>query len=131
MVGMKLNCNLILTWMLTCVLSLPALGAASDLEVEEFSMSIMDVFTITGRGTVLTGQVKSGTIVVGDTVCIPLSNGETAARTVDGIEMFRKLLDRAEKGQMVGVLIQVDKKLVEKGALMHGDCELEKIPEPA
>lgn len=131
MAGMKLNSNLTLTWMLTGVLSLPALGLASDLEVEEFGMSIMDVFTITGRGTVLTGQVKSGTIVVGDTVCIPLSNGETAARTVDGIEMFRKILDRAEKGQMVGLLIQVDKKLVEKGALMHGDCELEEVPAQA
>ena len=45
--------------------------------------------------------------------------------------MFRKILDHAEKGQMVGLLIQLDKKLVEKGALMHGDCELEEVPETA
>jgi len=89
---------------------------------DEFSMKIMDVFTITDRGTVLTGQVASGSLAVGDQVCIPLADGETAARSVDGIEMFRKLLDRAEKGQMVGILVQVDKKQVAKGALLHSDC---------
>jgi elongation factor Tu len=87
-----------------------------------FSMKIMDVFTITGRGTVLTGQVASGSLTVGEQVCVPLQDGETAARNVDGIEMFRKMLERAEKGQMVGILVQVDKKQVEKGALLHTDC---------
>jgi len=88
-----------------------------------FSMKIMDAFAITGRGTVLTGQVASGSLAVGDTVCVPLQDGAVAARSVDGIEMFRKLLDRAEKGQMVGILVQVDNKLVEKGATLHSDCE--------
>jgi len=90
---------------------------------DEFSMKIMDAFAITGRGTVLTGQVASGSLEVGDTVCVPLQDGQTAAHTVDGIEMFRKLLERAEKGQMVGILVQVDNKLVEKGALLHNNCE--------
>jgi translation elongation factor EF-Tu-like GTPase len=87
-------------------------------------MNIMDVFTITDRGTVLTGQVKSGSISTGDTVCIPLKDGDVAARTVNGIERFRKILDHAEKGQMVGLLVEVDKKQVKKGELLHDDCEL-------
>jgi elongation factor Tu len=106
-------------------LSISANAVADD----GFSMKIMDVFTITGRGTVLTGQVASGSLTVGDTVCVPLQGDEIAARTVEGIEMFRKLLDRAEKGQMVGILIDIDKKLVEKGALLHGDCEPATVAE--
>lgn len=109
--------------------SAPVLASAADMEEGEFSMSIMDVFTIRDQGTILTGQVLSGSLVVGDVVCIPLNNGETAARTVEGIEMFRKFLDRAEKGQAVGVLVQIDKKLVEKGALLNPGCELEEVPE--
>ena len=62
-------------------------------------------------------------------VCVPLHNGDTAARTVDGIEMFRKVLERAEKGQMVGILVAVDKKLVEKGAMLEGGCEAELTSE--
>jgi translation elongation factor EF-Tu-like GTPase len=94
-----------------------------------FSMKIMDVFAIAGRGTVLTGQVATGSVTVGDTVCVPLQNGETAALGVDGIEMFRKVLERAEQGQMVGILVHVDKKQVEKGALLHGDCEAGDVAE--
>jgi elongation factor Tu len=109
--------------------SAPLLASAADMEEGEFSMSIMDVFSIRDQGTILTGQVLSGSLVIGDVVCIPLKNGETAARTVEGIEMFRKLLDRAEKGQSVGVLVEIDKKLVEKGALLHPGCELEEVTE--
>jgi len=107
---------------LTLLLSNLPFSAHADTH-DEFSMKIMDAFAITGRGTVLTGQVASGSLAVGDTVCVPLQDGEIAARSVAGIEMFRKLLDRAEKGQMVGILVQVDNKLVEKGALLHSDCE--------
>jgi translation elongation factor EF-Tu-like GTPase len=106
-------------------LSLSANAGADD----GFSMKIMDAFSITGRGTVLTGQVASGSLAVGDTVCVPLQDDEIAARTVDGIEMFRKLLDRAEKGQIVGILVQVDNKLVTKGALLHSNCEAVDVSE--
>ena len=117
------SCSYVTRMLASLVFCLSVSGqAGAD---DEFSMQIMDVFSITGRGTVMTGQVAAGSLAVGDPVCIPLENGETAARAVDGIEMFRKLVDRAEKGQRVGVLVQVDKKLVRKGALLHGDCELE------
>jgi len=88
-----------------------------------FSMTVMDVFAVTGRGTIMTGQVASGSVAVGGTVCVPLENGETAALSVDGIEMFRKVLERAESGQMVGLLVKVDKKLVKRGTVLHDNCE--------
>jgi translation elongation factor EF-Tu-like GTPase len=109
--------------------SLPIGASAGD--NDGFSMKIMDVFAITGRGTVLTGQVATGSVAVGDLVCVPLQNGETAALGVDGIEMFRKVLDRAEQGQMVGILVDVDKKQVQKGALLHGDCKAGGVAEKA
>jgi len=135
MAGLKLKNNFTLIWVLVGLLIVPVLAAAADTEKGEFSMSIMDVFSISGQGTILTGQVVSGFLVVGDAVCIPLKNGETAARTVEGIEMFRKFLDRAEKGQVVGVLVQIDKKLVEwvaSGKLKYRETiveGLERAPE--
>lgn len=115
------SCSRITGVLILLLFNLP-FGAQAGVN-DDFSMKIMDAFAITGRGTVLTGQVASGSLEVGDTVCVPMQNGETAAQTVDGIEMFRKLLERAEKGQMVGILVQVDNKLVEKGAMLHSDCE--------
>lgn len=110
---------------LVFTVSVGSLASADD----GFTMQVMDAFAITGRGTVLTGKVKSGSIVVGDPVCIPLNNGETVARFVDGIEMFRKVLERAEEGQMVGLLLQVDKDMVEKGEVLHSNCEPEGDPQ--
>lgn len=115
------SCSRVTGVLILLLFNLP-FGAQAGVN-DDFSMKIMDAFAITGRGTVLTGQVASGSLEVGDTVCVPMQNGETAAQTVDGIEMFRKLLERAEKGQMVGILVQVDNKLVEKGAMLHSDCE--------
>jgi elongation factor Tu len=112
---------------MTAALSLTAIVAgllisgkvsASD----DFAMQIMDVFTISGRGAVMTGQVSSGSISVGDTVCVPLKNGETVARPVTGIEMFRKLLERAEKGQLVGLLVDYDSKQIREDGQLHSDC---------
>lgn len=114
------SCSRVTGVLILLLFNLP-FGAQAGAD-DDFSMKIMDAFAITGRGTVLTGQVASGSLEVGDTVCVPMQNGETAAQTVDGIEMFRKLLERAEKGQMVGILVQVDNKLVEKGAMLHSDC---------
>ena len=86
-----------------------------------FSMPIQDSFKITGRGTVLTGKISSGTLSVGYTVCVPLQSG---ARTVTGIESFRKLLEKAETGVNVGVLVgEVDSKQVKVKAVLNGNCE--------
>ena len=72
-----------------------------------FLMSIEDVFTITGRGTVVTGRVERGVLHVGDTVEIVGLSHEVKKTVVTGIEMFRKILDEAQAGDNVGVLLEV------------------------
>lgn len=67
-----------------------------------FLFTVEDVFTITGRGTVVTGRVQSGTISVGDKVLI---NGALETE-VTGIEMFRKILDTASQGDNCGILLR-------------------------
>ena len=71
-----------------------------------FSLTVEDVFTITGRGTVIVGHVASGAVKVGDTVTLHRTNGSTCQVTVAGIEMFRKILDTAFEGDHVGLLLR-------------------------
>ncbi len=68
-----------------------------------FLMPIEDVFSISGRGTVVTGRVESGIVNVGDEVEI-VGIKDTQKTTVTGVEMFRKLLDRGEAGDNIGAL---------------------------
>jgi elongation factor Tu len=70
-----------------------------------FLMAIEDVFSIKGRGTVVTGRVERGIIKVGDEVEI-LGFGDTRKTTVTGVEMFRKLLDQGQAGDNVGCLLR-------------------------
>ena len=70
-----------------------------------FLMPVEDVFSITGRGTVATGRVERGTVKVGDNVEL-VGIKETRACVVTGVEMFRKLLDQAEAGDNVGLLLR-------------------------
>ena len=70
-----------------------------------FLMPVEDVFSITGRGTVATGRVERGTVKVGDTIEI-IGIKETRSSVVTGVEMFRKLLDQAEAGDNIGVLLR-------------------------
>jgi len=83
-----------------------------------FLMPIEDVFSITGRGTVVTGRIEQGKVSVSDTVeIVGLAN--TASTTVTGVEMFRKLLDDAQAGDNVGVLLRGTKKEdVERGQVL-------------
>ena len=83
-----------------------------------FLMPIEDVFTISGRGTVVTGRVERGTVKVGDKVEI-VGIKETQETTVTGTEMFHKTLEFAEAGDNVGCLLRgVDKKGVERGQVL-------------
>lgn len=84
-----------------------------------FIMPIEDIFSITGRGTVVTGRIEKGTIHVGDPVEL-VGGGETATQTtVTGVEMFRKLLDQGEAGDNVGLLLRgIDKKDVKRGEVV-------------
>ena len=84
-----------------------------------FLMSIEDVFTITGRGTVVTGRVERGVLHVGDTVEIVGLSHEVKKTVVTGIEMFRKILDEAQAGDNVGVLLRgIDRREVERGQVL-------------
>ena len=84
-----------------------------------FLMPVEDVFSITGRGTVATGRVERGTIKMGDTVEIVGLSDEKKTTVITGVEMFRKLLDSAEAGDNVGLLLRgVDKKGIERGQVL-------------
>ena len=83
-----------------------------------FLMPIEDVFTITGRGTVVTGRVERGQVKVGDPVEI-IGIKETQTSVVTGVEMFRKLLDYAEAGDNIGVLLRgIDRDQVQRGQVL-------------
>ncbi|MGE5599042.1 MAG: elongation factor Tu [Bacteroidota bacterium] len=84
-----------------------------------FLMSVEDVFTITGRGTVATGRVDRGVVKVGDEVQIVGLTDEPRKTVVTGVEMFRKLLDQAQAGDNIGVLLRgVDRKEIERGQVL-------------
>lgn len=84
-----------------------------------FLMPIEDVFTITGRGTVVTGRVERGQVKVGDQVSIVGLMDEPKGTTVTGVEMFRKLLDFAEAGDNIGALLRgIERKEVERGQVL-------------
>ena len=84
-----------------------------------FLMPIEDIFSITGRGTVVTGRIETGTIHVNDPVEL-VGFGDAPKNTVvTGVEMFRKLLDQGEAGDNVGLLLRgIDKKEVKRGEVV-------------
>jgi len=85
---------------------------------KDFLMPIEDVFSISGRGTVVTGRVETGVVNVGDEVEI-VGIKDTTKTTVTGVEMFRKLLDRGEAGDNIGALIRgVGRDEVERGQVL-------------
>jgi elongation factor Tu len=84
-----------------------------------FLMSVEDVFTITGRGTVATGRIETGVINVGEDVEIIGMQEEKLKSTCTGVEMFRKLLDRGEAGDNVGLLLRgIDKSAIRRGMVI-------------
>jgi len=84
-----------------------------------FLMSVEDVFTITGRGTVATGRIETGIINTGDEVDILGLNAEGMKSTITGVEMFRKILDRGEAGDNVGLLLRgIDKSDIKRGMVI-------------
>ena len=84
-----------------------------------FLMPIEDVFSITGRGTVATGRIESGVINTGDGVDIVGMGDEKLTSTVTGVEMFRKILDRGEAGDNVGILLRgIEKTDIKRGMVI-------------
>jgi elongation factor Tu len=106
--------------------AISALMDAIDAEIPEpvretdkpFLMSVEDVFSITGRGTVATGKIERGIVKVNDTVEI-VGLRDTKETVVTGIEMFRKLLDSGMAGDNVGILLRgIDKEGIERGQVL-------------
>ena len=98
-----------------------------------FLMPIEDVFSITGRGTVVTGAIEQGVVKTGDEIEI-VGLKDTTKTTCTGVEMFRKLLDRGEAGENIGALLRgIDKEDVQRGQVLaapgsitpHTDFEAE------
>lgn len=82
----------------------------------DFQLAVQDVFTITGRGTVVVGLISSGSVRVGDMLELERINGITRMVKVGGLESFRKLLNEAYAGQKVGILLEdIDKNDISKG----------------
>ncbi|MGF1484615.1 MAG: elongation factor Tu [Opitutales bacterium] len=85
---------------------------------QPFLMSVEDVFSITGRGTVATGRIERGIVKVGEEVEI-VGLGDTKKTTITGVEMFRKLLDQGQAGDNVGLLLRgIEKSEVERGQVI-------------
>ena len=85
---------------------------------QPFLLPIEDVFSISGRGTVVTGRVERGVVNVGDSIEI-VGIKDTQTTTCTGVEMFRKLLDRGEAGDNIGALIRgIDREQVERGQVL-------------
>ena len=82
-------------------------------------MPVEDVFSITGRGTVATGRIERGVIKTGDEVEIIGMGAENLTSTVTGVEMFRKILDRGEAGDNVGLLLRgIEKDRYQRGMVI-------------
>ena len=94
--------------------------ATPEREVDKpFLMPVEDVFTITGRGTVVTGRIERGIVKVNEEVQIIGIRPETTKTTVTGVEMFRKLLDEGQAGENVGLLLRgIKREDVERGQVV-------------
>ena len=86
---------------------------------KDFLMPVEDIFTITGRGTVATGRIERGVINSGDPVEIMGMGAENMKSTITGVEMFRKILDRGEAGDNVGLLLRgIEKAQIKRGMVI-------------
>ena len=93
-----------------------------------FLMPVEDVFSITGRGTVATGRVERGAVKVGEEVELVGLHEATRKSVVTGVEMFRKLLDYAQAGDNIGVLLRgVDKKEIERGMVLAKPGSIKQV----
>ena len=96
-------------------------NAASPTGDGRFRMPVEDIFTISGRGTVVTGRIESGTVRVGMPVRVVRAGAVAATTTVTGVEMFRKVLDTATAGDNVGLLLdRLTKQEVLQGDVLQG-----------
>jgi len=96
---------------------------------DDFRMTVRDVFTVTGRGVVVTGVVEGGPVAVDDVICLRPAEGDDRELTVAGIERFRDVLEVAEPGDAVGLLFEgIEDEDIEAGDLLTASCEGRTTP---
>ncbi len=110
-------------WVETVMQLMDAVDTWIELPVRDiekpFLMPVEDVFSITGRGTVATGRIETGIALTGDSVEIIGMGAEKLTSTITGVEMFRKILDRGEAGDNVGLLLRgIDKTQIKRGMVI-------------
>ena len=110
-------------WVATVLELMEAVDNWIELPVRDvekpFLMPVEDVFTITGRGTVATGRIETGVANTGDAVEIIGMGADKLTSTITGVEMFRKILDRGEAGDNVGLLLRgIDKADIKRGMVI-------------
>jgi elongation factor Tu len=110
-------------WVATIMELMDAVDSWIELPVRDvekpFLMPVEDSFTITGRGTVATGRIETGIANTGDPVEIIGMGAEKLTSTITGVEMFRKILDRGEAGDNVGLLLRgIDKADIKRGMVI-------------
>jgi elongation factor Tu len=110
-------------WVDTVLALMAAVDSWIEMPVRDvekpFLMPVEDVFTITGRGTVATGRIETGVANTGDAVEIIGMGAEKLTSTITGVEMFRKILDRGEAGDNVGLLLRgIDKADIKRGMVI-------------
>jgi len=110
-------------WVDTVLALMAAVDSWIEMPVRDvekpFLMPVEDVFTITGRGTVATGRIETGIANTGDAVEIIGMGAEKLTSTITGVEMFRKILDRGEAGDNVGLLLRgIDKADIKRGMVI-------------
>jgi elongation factor Tu len=110
-------------WVATIMELMDAVDSWIELPVRDvekpFLMPVEDVFTITGRGTVATGRIETGVANTGDAVEIIGMGAEKLTSTITGVEMFRKILDRGEAGDNVGLLLRgINKEDIKRGMVI-------------
>ena len=110
-------------WVATVEALMDAVDTWIELPVRDqdkpFLMPIEDVFSITGRGTVATGRIEAGVINTGDPVDIVGMGDEKLTSTITGVKMFRKILDRGEAGDNVGLLLRgIEKNDIKRGMVI-------------
>ena len=110
-------------WVATIMELMEAVDNWIELPVRDvekpFLMPVEDSFTITGRGTVATGRIETGIANTGDPVEIIGMGAEKLTSTITGVEMFRKILDRGEAGDNVGLLLRgIDKESIKRGMVI-------------
>lgn len=97
-------------------------GTAKNVE-SAFNMTVMDVFNISGRGVVVTGRVDTGSVSVGDSVCLETAKSGARVLQVESIEQMRSLVDSASAGDMPGILVNgIEAKDVSKNDQLRSSC---------